>query len=59
MTPIYEYLSMSSVSEAILVNPVFEGYSNRQKLCFLLSDSKMVGSNAKICSLILERRRIL
>ena len=59
MTPIYEDLSMSLVSEAMFVNPAFEGYSDRQKLCFLLSDSKMVRSSAKVCTLILERRRNL
>ena len=33
--PIYEDLRMSLVSEAMLVNPAFGGYSDMQKLCFL------------------------
>ena len=33
--PIYEDLRMSLVSEAMLVNPDFGGYSDMQKLCFL------------------------
>ena len=40
--PIYEDLRMSLVSEAMLVIPAFGGYSDMQKLCFLLSDSRMV-----------------
>ena len=55
--PVYDDLRLSLISEALLVNPAFEGYSNMQKLCFLLSDSRMVRSSAKVCSLILERRR--
>ena len=42
---------MSLVSEAMLV------YSDMQKLCFLLSDSRMVRSSSRVCTLILERRR--
>ena len=57
MTPIHEDLSMSLVSEAMLVKPVFEGYSDKQRLCFLLSDSRMVRPSAKVCTLILERWR--
>ena len=59
MTSIYEDLRMSLVSEAMLVNPAFESYSDRQKLSFLLSDSRMVRLSAKVCTLILGRRRIL
>ena len=55
--PIYEDLRMSLVSEAMLVNPAFGGYSDMQKLCFLLSDSRMVRSSSRVCTLILERRR--
>ena len=55
--PIYEDLRMSLVNEAMLVNPAFGGYSDMQKLCFLLSDSRMVRSSSKVCTLILERRR--
>ena len=54
--PIYEDLRMSLVSEAMLVNPAFGGYSDIQKLCFLLSDSRMVRSSSKVCTLILEGR---
>ena len=43
--PIYEDLRMSLVSETMLVNPAFGGYSDMQKLCFLLSDSRMVRSS--------------
>ena len=55
--PAYDDLRLSLISEAFLVNPAIEGYSDMQKLCFLLSDSRMVRSSAKVCSLILERRR--
>ena len=55
--PVYDDLRLSLISEALLVNSAFEGYSDMQKLCFLLSDSRMVRSSAKVCSLILERRR--
>ena len=55
--PVYDDLRLSLISEALLVNPAFEGYSDMQKMCFLLSDSRMVRSSAKVCSLILERRR--
>ena len=55
--PIYDDLRLSFISEALLVNPAFEGYSDMQKLCFLLSDSRLVRSSAKVCTLILERRR--
>ena len=39
--PVYDDLRLSLISEALLVNPAFEGYSDMQKLCFLLSDSRM------------------
>ena len=55
--PIYDDLRLSLISEDLLVNPAFEGYSDMQKLCFLLSDSRMVRSSAKVCMLTLERRR--
>ena len=55
--PIYDDLRLSLISEALFVNPTFEGYSDMQKLCFLLPDSRMVRSSAKVCTLILERRR--
>ena len=42
---IYEDLRTSLVSEAMLVNPAFGGHSDIQKLCFLLSDSRMVMSS--------------
>ena len=48
--PIYEDLRMSLVSEAMLVNPDFGGYSDMQKLCFLLSDSRMVRSSSRVCT---------
>ena len=32
--PLYENLRFSLVTEAILVNPDFEGYSNMQKCAF-------------------------
>ena len=44
--PVYDDLRLSLISEALLVNPAF-----------LLSDSRMVRSSAKVCTLILERRR--
>ena len=34
--PAYEDLRFSLVTEAMFVNPDFEGYSNMQKMCFLL-----------------------
>ena len=37
----------SLVTEAMLVNPDFECYSNMQKMCFLLSDSRIVRSSAR------------
>ena len=55
--PVYDDLRLRLISEALLVNPAFEGYSDMQNFCFLLSDSRMVRSSAKVCSLILERRR--
>ena len=55
--PVYDDLRLSLISEALLVNPAFGGYSDTQKLCLLLSDSRMVRSSATVCSLILERRR--
>ena len=55
--PVYDDLRLSLISEALLVNSAFVGYSDMPKLCFLLSDSRMVRSSAKVCSLILERRR--
>ena len=48
---------MSLVRESILVNPASEGYSDKQRLGFLLFDSRMVRSSAKVCTLILERGR--
>ena len=48
--PIYEDHRMSLVNEAMLVNPAFGGYSD-------LSDSRMVRSSSRVCTLILERRR--
>ena len=55
--PIYEDLRMSLVSDAMLVNPAFCGYSDMQKLCFLLSNSRMVRLSSKVCTPLLERRR--
>ena len=55
--PIYEDLRLSLIREAVLINPDFEGLSDIQKMCFLLSDSQIVRSSAKVCTLILERRR--
>ena len=52
--PIYEDLRISLV---MLVNPAFGGYSNIQKVCFLLTDSRMVRFGSKVCILMLERRR--
>ena len=55
--PIYEDLRLSLIREAVLINPDFEGLSDIQKMCFLLSDSQIVRSSAKVCTLILEPRR--
>ena len=55
--PIYEDLRLSLIREAVLINPDFEGLSVIQKMCFLLSDSQIVRSSSKVCTLILERRR--
>ena len=33
--PVYDDQRLSLISEALLVNPAFEGYSDMQKLCFL------------------------
>ena len=54
---IYEDLRLSLIREAVLINPDFKGLSDIQKMCFLLSDSQIVRSSAKVCTLILERRR--
>ena len=40
--PVYEDLRFGLVTEAMLVNSDFEGYSNMQKMCFLLSDFRIV-----------------
>ena len=37
-----------SIFEAVLINPDFEGLSDIQKLCFLLCDSQIVRSSAKV-----------
>ena len=42
VSPVYDELRLRLISEALLVNPAFEGYSDMQKLCFLLSNSRMV-----------------
>ena len=55
--PIYEDLRLSLIHEAVLINPEFEGFSDIQKTCFLLSYSQIVKPSAKVCTLILERRR--
>ena len=55
--PIYKDLRLSLILKAALTNADFEDFSDIQKLCFLLSDSKSVTSSAKVCTLILERRR--
>ena len=55
--PAYEDLRFGLVTEAMLVNQDFEDYSNMQKkMSFLLSDSRIVRSSARICTLILEQR---
>lgn len=54
--PIYEDLRFILLCEARMINPDFESYSHLQKMCFLLSDSRMVRSSARVCTLILERR---
>ena len=54
--PIYKDLRLSLIRD-VLINPDFEGLSDIQKMCFLLSDSQIVRSSAKVCTLILERRR--
>ena len=54
---VYEDLRFGLVTEAMLVNPDFEGYRNMPKMCFLLSDFRIVRSSARFCTLILERRR--
>ena len=48
--PIYEDLRLSLIREAVLINPDFEGLSDIQKMCFLLSDSQIVRSSAKVCT---------
>ena len=55
--PVYDDLKLSLRSEALLVSPAFEGYSDMRNMCFLLSDSRMVRSSAKVCTLIFERLR--
>ena len=59
--PAYEDLRFGLVTEAMLVNPDFEGYSNMQKKKkkkrVISSDSRIVRSSARFCTLILERRR--
>ena len=49
-------LRFGLVTEAMFENSDFEGYSNMQKMCFLLSDSRIVRSSTRFCTLILEQR---
>lgn len=56
LCPLYEDLRCNLLYEAMLINPDFESYSNLQKMCFLLSDSRIVRSSARVCTLVLERR---
>ena len=56
LCPLYEDLRCNLLYEAMLINPDFENYSNLQKMCFLLSDSRIVRSSARVCTLVLERR---
>ena len=48
--PVYDDLRLS-----LIRRPCCEGYSDMEKLCFLLSDPRMVMSSTKVCSL--EQRR--
>ena len=58
LCPLYEDLRCNLIYEAMIINPDFESYtcSNLQKMCFLLSDSRIVRSSARVCTLVLERR---
>ena len=42
---VYDDLRLILTSESLLVNPAFEGYSDMQNLCFLLS----VRLSANVC----------
>ena len=48
LCPLYENLRCNLLNEAILINPDFESYSNLQKMYFLLSDSMIVRSSARV-----------
>ena len=57
LCPLYEDLRCNLLYEDMVINPDFESYNSiLQKMCFLLSDSRIVTSSARVCTLVLERR---
>jgi hypothetical protein len=55
--PLYEDLRFELFNNAMYLCPYLYGFTDCEKLCFILSNADIVQLSAKTCLLILERRR--